>query len=763
MLSPKLLGMMRRSHIMKGVAQQTNPTLSEIAPLHPSHNPTRLLSRLSAIDRIKILSEVLASCGTDEVGVFAGELVEIAAKSRPAAREAAFRAIARRFAQIGETDRDVAVRLRQASGGEWAPVVCNLGSSMTEAEGASIAMLAGWVGEPALLEHLAKLASHPDDGIAGAVEESLLRLVTQIAGMQAHTAASIGKALSAAVSAYGEHRRRGVLRAAAALWGSPAGLDQLEHLNPDGSAADWWSDATHPAQLGLRSLIRRDPDPSFARASLCWLRLPGLAPACRDRLLEAGTTSEHEALLNAAHLLAHPTRQQAIEQMALPAASSRREGRTPVKSMVVAETGKAFRWVTSPESLARVDAASRRFAPAWVAALPLPPKEKHATLGAFVGDRSQNVRHAAVRAAADLGDAEAISDFCYDDGACVAVSAATARLCLRPPAGAGLLSDQMQDEVGAWGRLARSSHEGVRRLADAALERYAGTRPGSASHTLILRRRARRGRQDVLAELKTHIDSGSENTSIGAIRAAMRLGVVDELKVELVRALWRQPPSGSIVRADEVSPFNRIAATAAAALGDADDDATSEALRGCLSHADVRVRSNALEAMGKRWRRGGVAAISTRSSGTEPTGRAGVLPSRGSGLRVLMEFKDDEHHRLRATAGWVIFMQGLLRGDASAEAWRHEAELLSESMLLDDRDEHLLAGLWLSERLMSHVEPSWRERMGRNAADLMSHRDAVIGERAVRCVERSGVWGAEVLPYANADNEHAARPLTEAA
>lgn len=669
--------------------------------------------------------------------------------------------LARRFAQIGETDREVIDRLRRGMPGAptWAVLVRQIGDNLRAEEGASIAILAGWAGEPELLEHLVRLASHSDDRIALAVEQSIERLVEKSASMPPHAVASISAALAAAVDSFGEHRRRGILRAAVGIWGTPAGLWHLEHT---GANAAWWTDDAHPAHLGLRSLIRRDGSPEMTRAALAWLRAPTLAPACRDRLWSIGTPADRERLLTLSHLLYHPARRREIERLNPNAERSRTTvpATNPARARPRHESGLGS--LSRPEALARLDSTSRRFAPRWIGLLAASSQSQQAALGSLVADPCRATRHAAVRAACAAGDTETISDFCYDDDACTAVSASVARLCLRPPVGAGVVSEHVSDEVAAWTRLARSTHAGVRRISQAALDRYAGVNTAAATHTLILRRRARRGKADVIAELKGKINGGDEGESISAIRSAVRLGCIEDVKVELLRALWREPGShttddGRRIVTDAAAPC-RVAASAASALAEADDEATADSLRACLGHADIRVRSNAIESLGKRWRRAGLGSLSGTRSGTM---WVGSVPS-AAGWRTLFEFKDDEHHRLRATAGWVMFAGALLRGDASSDAWRDEAQDLALCMLRDDRSAHVLAGLWLSERLAAHSDQDVRSRIGQAALDLVSHPDSPVGERALRCVERSGLWD-------QADELHDARDpaprrvLTEAA
>lgn len=765
-LRPNTWGRARsRPHLgeQEALAQSENRTISLI-DADPNLR-LRWLKQLRTNARIEVLRECLATCPSHEAATFAGELVEIAATGTRRYRLHAFRVLACRFAQIGETDRQVVVRIRagqheDGNAPSWASLLSSDDQNISLEDGASIALLAGWTGETELLSRLVRLASHPDERVAYAVDQSIERLISRLDTLPPHAARSVSLAVSGAIDAYEQHRRRGVLRAAARLWGTPAGLYQLEELRADNTTAGWWADASHPAQLGLRSLIRRDPDTVFVRAALTWLRIGPLAAACRDRLLEACSAAEQSELLAATHVLAHPARKTALEGVSI-APSKRRELRAAgVARSGINEPGiGGLRWLIEPAALARLHERSRRFAPAWIEALPMPDGVRKLAYAAVAGDPSEIVRHAVVRAATRRTELDTLSDFCFDPGAIAAGSATTARLCLRPPVGGGVVNgaNESTTDVSSWIRLTRSSHPGVRRVALAAINRYAPSSTASAAHVLILRRRARRGRPEVLAELKESIHSSDESSSVAAIRTAMRLGVISDVRVELIRALWGASTSTAPSHFNEAPP-DRIAATAAAALGDCDDGAGEEALRACLNHHDARVRSNALEALSKRSRRAGRGVW-----GTPIRSLTRAISTGFGGAERIVEFKHDNHHRVRGTVGWLALQSGMMSDSTPSCRDLDEAVAATADMLRDDREGHLLAGLWLCERVIISSHVAARRELGSLAADLVAHQSTDIADRAVRCVERSGVWESTPIAAVFDEDLESGSELTEAA
>ncbi|MBZ0170959.1 MAG: hypothetical protein K8E66_01130, partial [Phycisphaerales bacterium] len=151
---------------------------------------------------------------------------------------------------------------------------------------------------------------------------------------------------------------------------------------------------------------------------------------------------------------------------------------------------------------------------------------------------------------------------------------------------------------------------------------------------------------------------------------------------------------------------------AAAALCDLSDAGVDALLGKAIDHTDPRVRANAIEALDRLVRRGGVG---------------------GENGRRFVEFKVAGEHRARANALRALSW----RGDGLLDLGPTWDDLTL--MLTDDRSPHRLAGVWLSERLLcGSVDRGDRWRaLARHVASLArDEADAHIKARAVRCSRR---------------------------
>lgn len=320
----------------------------------------------------------------------------------------------------------------------------------------------------------------------------------------------------------------------------------------------------------------------------------------------------------------------------------------------------------------------------WVDTLALAGGEGAHRLSDLITDESAEVRHAAVRAMAKIAGArrdatvhDALLDFAFDADERVARGAAIAI------ADRGRASDRE-----ALMRLARSPHESVRGVARLSLERVDawGALVGAADDRWkdagAARLELKRGRAGAIAELRTAISSGAVERRVRAMLLALRLGVAREVELELLAAIAETKCEGA----------TRLAATAVRALAEAGTAASRSAVHACMEHSDLRVRANAVEA-------------AARGDARHPK---------------LVKAVSSDHARTRANA---IRARLLVARDERAEADLAE-------MLGDERPEHRISALWVTERA---GRTALAERV---AAIARSETPGPERDRARRCARR---------------------------
>lgn len=235
----------------------------------------------------------------------------------------------------------------------------------------------------------------------------------------------------------------------------------------------------------------------------------------------------------------------------------------------------------------------------------------------------------------------------------------------------------------------------------------------SEGSRLAARGLVRAERDHFLADLALRIASGQPRDQAGAVLLARRLGVTGDVEGDLLRALAAGP--GDLA-------LERLAATAAAALGDADSAAAREGLRACVMHPVPRVRANAVEGLGRIARR---RAVHTGDLATaDPEMYAAML-----------ELKSDSQHRVRANA-----LHALLACATADWTCEPAAEDALAAMLGDDRPPHRCAALWLADRLMARFGPGWHRwsHMATRVAEAArADTDPAVRVRAERCARRA--------------------------
>ncbi|MDX2016942.1 MAG: HEAT repeat domain-containing protein [Planctomycetota bacterium] len=536
---------------------------------------------------------------------------------------------------------------------------------------ASIARLARRTGDADVIAMLPELLAHAEPAVHREAEESLLILTRDAmrasgsteprldllsvlegpaaSGLRVDRGAVEDAAARWLREGFEKRRSRAGLLAACALLDASA-LRRAQRGEDEGPLVRFFQARSHPAHAALRAFVRLGGDELTRARAWLWLGAPEAGSAPADRLRHASSAREHEGVLETWHLTLSPRRASALRL---------------VKPGTVA--------MPTPAQISAMGARARAAVPAWVMDVVRPGDRSRAVdaLAPLIADDESVVRWNLAR----RGPEELLRDLSLDLDPLVA-RAATHRMTLaglgsRPAALVSAARDTARLEHLAI--LTHSPDPFVRRVAAeerAMLDAFA---PGPAG-ALAARRWLTRDRAGFLRALLERLESAEESQRLAAIMTSRRLGIESMVLDALVRAC------------DDASP--RVVATAAGALvGDA---AAQPAVLGTLekvsAHADPRVRSNAVESLGR-------IVIRAARASDEPVVR------RAS--NVIRALRDDpasgEHHRVRATA---------LRELARASALRPAAQIepvgpALVEMLRDARPAHRLAGVWLAERALA--------------------------------------------------------------
>lgn len=290
--------------------------------------------------------------------------------------------------------------------------------------------------------------------------------------------------------------------------------------------------------------------------------------------------------------------------------------------------------------------------------------------------------------AAHPGD---LTDYAYDPDERVARSATLRWSTLGVPAPLHGTGSCEQHRTLA-GVLERSPHGSVRALAGLERERVdpLGGTPASA---LAARRLLARDPVRFVRLVRERINAGQE--PVAALMLIRTLRLESRFEMDLIDLATGHPE-------------DRVRATAVAALGKIDSSDARRIVAASLHAPDARVRSNAIES---------------------------VDPDPG----VLLEYKNDTSHRVRASAvRRVLTLPG-----ATPESGTKAGEALA-GMLADERATHRLAGAWAAERSLTPgrrplLGVSWRAAVRRVAEAAGSDPDPRVRARATRCARLLGL------------------------
>lgn len=564
-------------------------------------------------------------------------------------------------------------RLSDINRGAWASAVQTVlaDESRTSADRiAALGLIADLAGEE-LIELLSEALGDSDESVARAAGLALAR----------HAADAPEAALVAGLARYDLHRQRDILVAATRLLDTPA---QIRRAGPE--LILWLAEASHPAHMPMRSLLRRTT--GVAARVRSWTLLPfvSLRSACLDQLSETPTVAEHEGVLRRWQLVLNPRRRAALYRLGVESGESSGAG------IGVGGGGRGRECVASallPDAalMAGFSVPARRHIARMASEIGDP--QLLARLEPSLGDPDATVRLAAVRS---LSCAEAIStalaDACFDPDARVAEAAARAVLVFRRDEYAGLINAET---------LLRSPHAGVRNIAATCGIGSLTTGEESEQRRAVRRLHAAHP-ATLLDQVRTRLNGPSADHRAWALRAARWAGIEARLEIELLATLRR---------IGEAEP--KAASAIVRALGSCASASAQQAVRRCLAHADGRTRASAIESLFRRAHGSGPVEVNALATEVAP-------------------MLNDTNHRARAAAARAT----ILSQNASADAVRRALM----PMLEDTRPPHRVAGLWLLQRTLPPGEGlAWDGLPGLVAGLVSKDPDPAVRARARRCAD----------------------------
>jgi len=407
----------------------------------------------------------------------------------------------------------------------------------------------------------------------------------------------------------------------------------------------------HPSHLLLRGAARKERRPEFRALAIDWLRCDALAPAAIERLCDARRPESLRAGLERAHLLLNPARRRRI----------RRSGDRP--GLVEIPPGVSL---SESARLGRLR---------WLDALPLRAHRRTELLAGAASDPSAPVRLLAVQRLAetprhDASVREALGLFAADGEDRVARVAIDELTGPGDPDAPALLERLAQSASGP----SRAEAEAARRRA-----RFLAAEDRDPFEDLVEARLAlARDRDGTVERIRRAASAGPPDARMRAMRVARRLGLTDDLELELLAAIG-----------DEDA---RVAATAAGALAGARGPSAEQGLHAALEHRVGRVRANALES----------------------------LSLRAGARERLLARRSDPIARVRANA-----LYGLLRLHGDRDASEDLA-----AMLRDRRPGHRVSAIWVASRLDGDA---WATPIAALARDDETPR---VRQSAQRCARR---------------------------
>lgn len=525
----------------------------------------------------------------------------------------------------------------------------------------ALAELAEASGNPALVSHLPVLLL--DERASEVAEQALLRLTCAILDLPVQilqpdlkdTAARTNADLSQvapvlprvvrrALSRIADHQRRGVALCALLL----GALGRAPEVLP--------TRREEPAAQAMRGVLRFSHAPATRLCAFRLLEHPILGEPALERVSRAHHLGDHEVVLSAGYLAIAPGRARRLRTIAVRARA------TPAPP---SELGEVCMRLTLPRESALPDGSlveslstpSRRNLPRVAQVLAADEVTLRAVLDPMLADVDDLCRYAAMRESPEA----TLRDYCLDPSEAVA-RGAMLRWSLTG-ADHYATTPVRRRHLDLLGKLSRSPHAWVRRIAEEDLARLDCWSSLTAGSLLVARRRYAHDSEAFLVDLRHVLMSGTPEERLRAIAIASRLEILDRIESLLV-ALVTQSAS------QEMDP--RVVASAVKALGRLDSVPVRQTIRWALRHADARVRANAVEAMARQ------------------RGRSLDAPTR----QTLVELKQDAHQRVRANAICALLESG---EDQTDTLYAPSATSALIAMLRDERPAHRTSALWVAE------------------------------------------------------------------
>ena len=506
------------------------------------------------------------------------------------------------------------------------------------------------------LSYLLSAQLHTDDArVTRAAAAGLCRLAESAGRTPARRAGDdvaqrirwLGTALSEACACYHQHGRHDIVLAAAHL--APRRIERLD---------EYLCERRCGAHQALREMLRFPDRPEITHAVLSFAALEPLRPFVLELLHRQDVHDHLGTLMETAHLTAAP----AISQL-------------------VARVTEPSHLIPSRTMLASLEAPRQRMAVRWVRTLHMPAAQRIAALEPMLECGDLTARLLAVRALMELRDPQAdeqMAPLCSDPHPVVA------RIALRH-----LINRRWTGLSKLLMRLVASPHEELRRMAELQLGPMGFERLWEQWDQMDDAGRTGAGRALMKLDaafhrqLATRMADADSDCRFKAVMIARHLGQESHFDKTLIKLLR--------------DPSDRVASAAAKALGASGDAAVAPHLRAALSHADDRVRANAIEAL-------------EADGGAEQ-----VLAAR----QELMKVAAGRGNRSRANA-----IKALMQLPAV------EAMPMLGRMLIDTDPRHRISALWVVERMTS-------VNLARQVAILAKlDDDPVVRRRALRVLRQ---------------------------
>ncbi len=595
-------------------------------------------------------------------------------------------------------------------------------SADPEARRACVPALAD-IGSVKALAGLVPLLTDPDVTVAGAADRTLLAMVQGWTDEPDPTIDlnHVARVVVEAMRAAGADRLRGAPTAGLLLMSpdrlAPSSVRRLAPL------AEWLDAATVEAE-GLRSTIRRSRHPVARLRAWQWLGRDHLSPACVDRLARSFDPADHESVLSSVHLGANPRRARWARGIARAAGLSAPKARVAGGEVAAAAPSSILPRgpLPLPEDVPALSPRAKWGLAAWVGLIGAPAPIRRAVLDPLLTDPSPGVRLSAARVATS----DDLADYCFDEDAAVARTAMTRWSLLGVHAraaspGASRNPAERTARLRLLRKLERSPHAAVRAMAACDLGL---ADPLAAPREIAAPIPVAGTMEAMVAPPPPEAAWASPHETMWTLRRIQSA----RLTVDMQNSIAQIMIARTRMREQSASPEHaRLAATVVSALADIlpHDRSTEcrEVLANALRDADDRVRANAVDGIARDARR---------------------HPEQVQPGNILLEFKGDAHHRVRASALRGLLWLSDLAGHGSTPAVGERAAAVSPSdmvmeMLSDARGPHRLAGVWLSERRALSGGATRHElaMTSRRLRELAEHEsDPRLVARASRAVRR---------------------------